>query len=135
MRTQAQRRERFLDLMGISASLACAVHCSVLPILLAYSAFGGLAWMGSHSVEIAFISIACLVAVPAFVKGYRKHGNLYPSAAALLGFTLIFASLMNHNHAENTPLLLPTIAGLTIAFAHLYNLKLTSFVSSGSKES
>lgn len=135
MRTPSQRRERILDLLGISASLACAVHCSLLPVLLAYSAFGGLAWMGSHSVEVAFISVACLIALPAFVKGYRKHGNYYPGVAALVGFILISISLFTHSHAEHTPLILPTVAGLTIATAHYYNLKLTSFVSSGRKAS
>lgn len=125
-----RKNERLLDLLGVSASVACALHCSVLPILLAYSAFGGLSWMGSHAVEFGFIAIACLIAIPAFRKGYRRHGNRIPLIIALVGFALIFASVLSHDHTEHVPLLLPTIAGLTIATAHIYNLRLSAFVNS-----
>ncbi|MBX2817141.1 MAG: MerC domain-containing protein, partial [Saprospiraceae bacterium] len=120
---------KYLDWIGTGASLLCALHCSVLPILLAYSAFQGIAWLGGHTAEVVFITVAVLVAVPAFVAGYRKHRKILPISFALVGFVLIFISLADHQHVAGAPLFLPTMAGILIACGHLLNIKVSKQIT------
>lgn len=124
MQNKAKAEKGVLDILGMGASIACALHCSILPILLAYSAFTGLAWMRGHAVEMGFILAAALIAVPAFRAGYKDHGRWYPAVICVLGFVLILYSSAHHDHSVSTPLLLPTMAGLLLASAHFMNLRL-----------
>lgn len=112
-----------LDALGISASLLCAVHCSLLPVLLTLGALGGLSWMRHPLVEAVFIGLSLILAVASLFPSWRKaHGRLEPIGLVLLGFGLIIGSHLLHAHHHEPALM--TIGGVLIAFAHLINWKL-----------
>lgn len=115
-----------LDFLGFSASLLCAAHCSILPILIALSIFNGHA-KGNDMFELGIFSFAVIVISFALFQAYKKHRNLLPIGLAILGFSILISG---HFLSGNTGYLISTIGGFGIAFAHWINWKFShqSFV-------
>ena len=68
-----------LDLLGISASAACAVHCLLLPILLPVLLSMGLGIFSSEWFENIMIWSAVGIAFFTASHGFlKKHGKAYP---------------------------------------------------------
>lgn len=110
------------DVLGIMASLTCAVHCSVLPLAIAYGFLGSSFMMGHGFVEMIFIFLSVSVAVYALWGSYAKnHRNPLPLVSFTIGIICIVIALLNHGNVE---IVLATFGGLIIAFAHLINMKL-----------
>lgn len=79
------------DFLGITASLACAVHCAAMPFLIAYLPALGLSFLADESFH-QWMSVACLVlALMAFIPGWRKHRRWLPGMIAGLGLLMISA--------------------------------------------
>jgi hypothetical protein len=110
------------DLLGIMASLTCAVHCSVLPLAIAYGFLGSSYMLGHGFVEMIFIFLSISVAVYALWGSYaRNHRNPLPLVSFTIGIICIVIALINHGNIE---IVLATLGGLIIAFAHLINMRL-----------
>ena len=118
-----------LDQVGAVASFACAIHCAVLPIAISLSAAGVFSFLDNGPVEWGFVLLASVVGTVSAWRGYRKHGNKTVAvvlAAAALG--LLLATVSHRGHGAHDPdhllaWLFPAI-GLTIAIAHIVNLRL-----------
>ena len=77
------------DFLGIAASLACAIHCAAMPFLIAYLPALGLSFLADESFH-QWMSVACLVlALIAFIPGWRKHRRWLPGMIAGLGLLMI----------------------------------------------
>ncbi len=110
------------DFFGFMASLACALHCATVPLLLTIGTLGGLAWLEHPVVEGAFIALSLLLASWSLIGSYfNQHRNLSALVTVVLGFVLIIASRFAEGNAE---VLLTVLGGLTIALAHYINWKL-----------
>ena len=118
-----------LDKLGAAASLACAVHCAVLPIAISLSAAGMFSFIDNEPAEWGFVLLASAVGTVSAWRGYRKHGN--KTVAVVLGAAalgLVLATVSRHGQGAHDPdhmlaWIFPLI-GLTIAVAHLVNLRL-----------
>ena len=110
-----------LDFIGFSASLVCAAHCSLLPILIALSILNGNNLANEHF-EIGLFSFAFVVVSIALFQAYKKHRNYIPIGLAILGFSILVSG---HLVTGNMSYLISTIGGFAIAFAHWVNWKLT----------
>jgi hypothetical protein len=84
---------RVLDRLGMSASLACAVHCAVLPLLLAALPAIGLAWLDSACVDWTMVALAAVIALRAHRGGFRLHQSCLPSAVAVAGLLAIVTTI------------------------------------------
>lgn len=118
-----------LDKVGAFASIACAIHCAVIPIAISLSAAGVISFMDSEPIEWGFVLLAGVVGTVSAWRGYRKHGN--KTVAVVLGAAalgLVLATISRHgNGAHNPSHLLAWIfplIGVTIAVAHIVNLRL-----------
>src|SRR3546814_4999244 len=70
------RLHAFLDRFGATGSLICAVHCALLPLVLAAIPSLGLSeWLGA-GFELAFVVFATSVGVFSLVYGYRRHRRI-----------------------------------------------------------
>ncbi len=123
---QKEMQDKFFgfnwDFLGFMASLACALHCSMLPLLLAAGALGGLAWLEHPIVEAFFIAVSLIVASWSLINSYvHRHRNLTALVTVVLGFVLIIAGRFVEGGAE---MLLTTLGGITIAMAHVINWRL-----------
>ncbi len=85
------KRPLELDQIGAAASLACAVHCAVIPILVSLSAGGVLSILDNRPVEWGLVLLAATVGTVGAWRGYKRHGNKTVAvvlAAAALGLVL-----------------------------------------------
>ena len=78
------------DGLGIATSLACAIHCIVLPLLLTSLPLFGINIIHNVFFEWAMILLAFIVGVYALVHGYKTHHkNMLPVFLFTAGFLLL----------------------------------------------
>jgi len=69
---------RLADRIGATASFLCAIHCALLPFVLALLPFLGLEFLADHRFERGFVLFACALALVALVRGFRRHQQPLP---------------------------------------------------------
>lgn len=115
---------RVADRVGAVASFLCAIHCAMLPFVLALLPFLGLEFLADHRFERGFVLFACALALVALVRGYRRHQGPLPLLLAAPGLALL---LLGVTFAENYSIvlhsMLVTCGGLLLASAHFVNLR------------
>lgn len=121
-----QKRHRLIDRFGATGSLVCALHCALLPLVIAALPSLGLAVWLSDGFERGFVLFASLLGVFSLVWGWRRHrairalGLLLPGLAALWAGVL-YAPL---HHAVVPHAVAMTLGGTLVGLAHLMNLRL-----------
>lgn len=106
--------------------MLCAIHCALLPVLLAVLPTLGIAtWLG-EDFERGFVLFASLLGLFTLIQGYRRHraahalSMLVPGLAALwfgTGYEPLHHQLLPHA-------LIMTFGGTLVGLAHLANLRL-----------
>ncbi|QDV58723.1 MerC domain-containing protein [Rosistilla oblonga] len=77
------------DWIGIVASIGCAIHCAAMPFVIAFLPALGLSFLADEGFH-RWMALACFViALAAFVPGFRKHRRWTPGAIAIVGLSLI----------------------------------------------
>lgn len=111
-----------LDFVGFGASLLCALHCMLMPLLLTVGIFAGTNWLMNPLSEWIFIGASIGIASWSLLQSYfNNHRNITPLLMAGIGFIgLILAQKV---FASNAHWLMATGGGL-IAYAHFYNWRL-----------
>lgn len=77
------------DRAGLLASLACAVHCAAMPIVIGYLPSLGLSWMAGERFHQWMAVICAVIAFLAFVPGLRRHRRFAPIAFGMVGIGLL----------------------------------------------
>jgi hypothetical protein len=108
------------DALGIGASLACAIHCAVLPLFLSSLPLFGINIIHHTGFEVGMIFLALCIGSYSLFHGYKKHHhNLLPLAFFFAGFTfLVLKQFFIH---YETWLLIPAV--ILIITAHLLNFR------------
>lgn len=109
-----------LDQLGITASLACAIHCAVLPFVLTTLPLFGLSFLAHNWVEVVMIGLSLVVGVYSLSTSFPKHKKLLPVIVLVIGFGLIGTG---HYLIESMEAVLIPMGGFTIAIAHFINWK------------
>ena len=109
------------DAFGIAASVACAIHCAVLPLILSSLPLFGINIIENHGFEFIMIALAFIVGVYSLYHGRKKHHHsFYPMLLFAAGISLLFIKSMLHSHS--LMLLLPAVS--LVVIAHYLNYKL-----------
>ncbi|MFV0604401.1 MAG: MerC domain-containing protein [Niabella sp.] len=61
------------DALGITTSIACAIHCAVLPLFMASLPLFGINIIENMAFELFMIGLAFVVGIYALWHGYRWH--------------------------------------------------------------
>jgi hypothetical protein len=110
-----------LDLLGITLSFFCAIHCTLLPLLLAFFSITGLLVLHDPRIEYGVLLGSLMVAAFSIWQGTRK-GTLSTTVLMLMiaGFILVITGYLEW---IVFPWLGATVVGaLLIAGGHLMNL-------------
>ncbi|RYY70666.1 MAG: MerC domain-containing protein [Chitinophagaceae bacterium] len=108
------------DAMGVATSLACAIHCAVLPLVLTSLPVFGVNIIENMNFEFFMIFLAAGIGSYSLWHGYKKHHHSFtPLLIFLAGIGFLFAKQAWH-HFEYW--LLP-IAVILIISAHLMNYR------------
>lgn len=120
------QRHRLLDRLGASGSLLCAIHCALLPVLIAaLPSLGIAAWL-SDGFERGFVAFASLLGVFSLAWGYRRHRTLRALGLLLPGLVALWAGVLYLPlHESVVPhAVAMTLGGTLVGLAHLVNLRL-----------
>ena len=74
-------------------SLACAIHCALMPLVITLLPLVGMQFLASHTVEFAMLAFGLGFGGYGVFKGYRSHRNRRPLAAVMLGSILVLTGL------------------------------------------
>jgi hypothetical protein len=90
--------------LGVSATVACAIHCALMPLFVSTLPLFGVNLLDNIYFETAMIVIAFLIGGLTLLHGYRKHHHRFiPLVLFIAGmFLLIF----KHYLAANVILLI-----------------------------
>lgn len=111
------------DMMGMATSVACAIHCALLPVILSSLPVFGINIIHNALFEWGMIGIAFVVGAYSLFHGYIKHHHsLVPVYIFTAGFIFLISKQFFHS-AENWFLL---FAVPLIVYAHYYNYRLSS---------
>lgn len=118
---------RFGDSLGAIAAGLCAVHCALLPILLALLPTLGVGVLASLEFEFLYVAFATALALTSLVQGYRRHRIGLALLFASPGLLAVWIGVLLPAVHEDVVLhaVVMTIGGTLIAIAHMVNLKLT----------
>lgn len=87
------------DALGIAASVACAIHCAILPLILSSLPLFGINIINNTSFEFLMIGIAFAIGVYSLWHGYRKHHHkFYPVLLFAAGISMLFMKQFFHQH-------------------------------------
>jgi hypothetical protein len=109
------------DALGVGTSLACAIHCAVLPLVITSLPVFGINIIDNSDFEYFMILLAFAIGLYALAHGFRKHHRHYfPIILFALGILLLFAKQRWHAYQF---WFLP-FAVLFIVLAHFINFRL-----------
>jgi hypothetical protein len=108
------------DALGIGASLACAIHCALLPLFLTSLPLFGVNIIHNIFFEAGMIVLSLLIGIYSLYHGYKKHHHSQlPITLFFAGF--IFLVLKQFFVHYLTWLLIPAV--ILIVSAHLLNFR------------
>ena len=109
-----------IDLVGIGASIACAIHCAVLPLFLSGLSVFGINIIHNFWFESGMIGLAFVVGTLSLRHGFKRH---HSSPVPLLLFTGGMLFLFAKQYWHNYELFLLPFAVILIISAHISNFR------------
>ncbi len=108
------------DALGIGASLACAIHCALLPLFISSLPLFGINIINNEGFEAGMIVLAFCIGAYSLYHGYRRHHHsILPFFLFITGFACLVLKQFFIHYA--TWLLIPAL--LFIVAAHLLNYR------------
>ncbi len=84
--------------LGIGLSFACAVHCLVTPLLIAFLPIASSTLAHSHELELILLASSFIIVGFTNVVGFLNHHKQYkPIVYMLLGFSLVISGHVTDN--------------------------------------
>ncbi len=126
------------DALGITTSIACAIHCAILPLATATLPVLGVNIIHNASFEYGMIALAFIIGLRALLHGYRRFSGLSRGGRSLRSAVLpprfrrqfpilLFAGgiafLLAKQHWRQYELQLLPFAILLIGGAHIANFR------------
>lgn len=118
---------RWVDSFGSLSAFVCAIHCALLPFVLALLPALGLGVLATAGFEYGYVAFATVLALASLWLGYRRH-RVYRALAFLVpGLLAVWGGILVPELHENAIVhaITMTFGGTLIAVAHLINLRLT----------
>lgn len=114
------------DVLGITTSVACAIHCAILPLLISSLPVFGIDIIENSQFEYFMILLAFVIGCFALMHGFRKHHhNILPLLVFTLGMVLLGIKQVFHD--IHIWFLVPSV--LLIVTAHYVNFRLSQRTS------
>ncbi len=108
------------DALGISASIACGIHCAFLPLVISSMPLFGIDIIENIAFEYGMILLAFIVGTYSLYHGFKKHHHKYlPFTIFIIGIVCLFAKQIWHN--QQLYLLIPAV--IFIILAHYINYR------------
>ncbi len=108
------------DALGIGASLACAIHCALMPLFLSSLPILGINIINNVLFEVTMILMALIIGIYSLMHGYKKHHHkILPVILFSIGITMLLLKQIFHRY--QIVFLLPAV--IMIITAHYINYR------------
>ena len=108
------------DALGIAASVACAIHCAVLPLVMSSLPILGINIINNFWFEIFMIVLAMGIGLHSLTHGFKKHHHrLLPIIVFVIGISLLLVKQILHQY--QIWFLVPAV--ILIVSAHYINYR------------
>jgi len=112
-----------LDRVGMAASLICAVHCAITPLIFTLLPLFGLTFLKDEKFDWTFIALSVVIGVTSLIPSYlRKHRMLLP--IILFGFGVILLIAARHLESLGAELPVVLVGALLVVTARRVNRRL-----------
>ena len=111
-----------LDGAGMTASILCAIHCAIVPLLITVLPLAGLGFLANPLVEWSMIIFALFIGFYAIGSSYLNvHHKILPVLVIISGFLVI---IVGHAFVKGwREAIVVPMGGLLIATAHFINYR------------
>jgi hypothetical protein len=114
-----------LDRAGATASLVCAVHCALMPLVITLLPLVGLSFLADERIEWALVGCSAILGVSSLCLGLREHGKRRALAVLSVGLALlVLGRMMEQLHLGAWGVVIVVLGGVTVAGSHLLNRRL-----------
>lgn len=120
------KKRLLLDKFGSVISVICALHCALLPVLIAILPALGIGFLAWNGFEWTFVCFASLLGLVSLWMGYQRH-RIYRALLFLVpGLILVWAGVVvpSIHFSVIAHAVVMSVGGTLIAIAHLVNLRL-----------
>ncbi len=108
------------DALGITTSLACAIHCALLPLFLSTLPLFGINIIHNFAFESGMIALAFCIGSYSLYHGFKKHHHSYkPLIIFSVGISFLFAKQIWHQ--REIWFLIPAV--ILIVSGHVLNFR------------
>ncbi len=108
------------DALGITTSLACAIHCALLPLILTSLPIFGIEIIDNPVFEVGMVALAFSIGIYSLYHGYKKHHHSFkPIIIFSIGFLFLVLKLFFIQF--ELWLLIPAVIGIVVG--HVSNYK------------
>ena len=128
-----------LSQVGSYASLACAIHCALTPIVILTFPFmtthfstewnAVLSSILGETTEWLFLGVICLFGGFGLLTTYSVHQDKRPGYLSALGVSLLLLARLTTNHLSTGEIALDVLGGSLIAWAGFWNRRLCQCIS------
>ena len=120
-----------LDKAGMIASITCAIHCMIMPLIVTLLPIFGLSLFATEEFEWILLMISAMLGVTSLCFGFRKHKSFTAFSFLGIGLTFLVIGRLAHEHISHFRifefdiyLLFLVIGAIMVAFSHWLNNKL-----------
>ena len=114
----------WIDRTGIALSVACGVHCALVPFVIGAAALLPVKWLVSESTELWLLAGSLVIALSSLLSSYwLKHRRKLCLVFLLPGLAVLGLVLLGYVSEQLEPWVV--VAGASsIAVGHLVNIRL-----------
>ena len=121
----AHKRHGLLDRIGATGAFVCALHCALVPLLVALLPALGISLLLSPGFEFGFVLFASLFGLAVLAWSYRRHRTMRALALLVPGLLVLWVGVLYPPlHESVVHAVVMTFGGTLVALAHLANLRL-----------
>jgi hypothetical protein len=108
-----------LDAIGMGVSIACAIHCVLLPVFFTTLPLLGIEIMGNIVLETITVVLSAIIGSWALIRGFRAyHYKIIPVLIFIVSMMILIVANFNKGASE---IILKFLAITGIITAHLLN--------------
>lgn len=119
-------RVRRWDSLGVVVSALCVAHCVGTPLLLGLLPAFGLSFLARDGFHQALAALVLVVAVLAFVPGYRAHKKPSVPVLGAIGIALLGGAAFAPGLTVVGESVITAVGGTVLVAAHVLNRRLLS---------
>lgn len=106
------------DAIGVGASLACAIHCALLPLFFSSLPLLGINILHNFRFELGMILLSFAIGAYSLYHGYKKHHH---SLRPIILFSLGLGFMLSRMVFREIEIILLIPAAVLIVVAHISN--------------